>query len=36
MAKEFGIVYSYTLENSYFGYLDSERNTHEFSEKDLL
>ena len=36
MEKVFGIANSYTLETSYFGYMDSKRQTKEFLIEDLL
>ena len=35
LAKEFGVVNSYTLESSFFGYIDGERGTRHFTTSRL-
>ena len=35
MSQNFGIKYTYTMENSLFGYIDSERITHAFKLEDF-
>ena len=35
MSQELGINYTYTMENSLFGYIDSERQTHSFKTEDF-
>ena len=35
MSQNIGINYTYTMENSLYGYIDAERNSHAFSSKDF-